>query len=43
MVNFYNDENVADTDKWKRLTSLGNVIVRKGIAVAQAGRSFNTL
>ena len=36
MLNFYNDEDLVDDDKWKRMTSVGSTIILKGLANSQA-------
>lgn len=41
MVNFFSIEDVPDSEKWQRLSSLGNLIVQKGLSKCQRNRSFS--
>lgn len=41
MVNFYHDDELSQSDQWKRITNVGEILIKRGISNTQSRRSYS--
>ena len=41
MVNFYHDDEVAQSDQWARINNVGRILIKRGISNTQSRRSYS--